>query len=382
MRLRLHNTSPHSQRSTAPCTPITVLICLPGEKNQPGGAHQIAQAVANGVAQLGARVYLAFIATNCITIENVATGATARIPIQMRYTIPAILYLMLRSLNIDIVHGHLGVFFWVAWSAWYAGLPSVRTMHGRLDRPGMRTRAERFRTLIAIRLLQQKVIAVSDAVAADLQAIYRMQPQHNLFEIPNSYYLDTVQISAFPIFPPLVFIFVGRFEAIKGFSELIAAFTAAHRQGLPIQLRLIGDGEAKTQLDPALLTAQAIIVSTHWLTPQEVTMALAQAHIFVLPSHSEGFSLALLEAMALGVVPIVSHAANAYGIVRNGINGYTFTTGSQSSLMQIIDYIAAHPEKLEPLRQAAHETVMQQFTLRHASQAHLSLYNWLRYHAS
>jgi glycosyltransferase involved in cell wall biosynthesis len=49
---------------------------------------------------------------------------------------------------------------------------------------------------------------------------------------------------------------------------------------------------------------------------------LRQSRAFLLTSPSEGLSIALLEAMCSGVVPVVSDVGELADVVRNGENGY------------------------------------------------------------
>jgi len=47
-----------------------------------------------------------------------------------------------------------------------------------------------------------------------------------------------------------------------------------------------------------------------WQTPTQLRQTLADSHIMIMPSHSEGFSVALLEALATGIPCLVSQAAS------------------------------------------------------------------------
>lgn len=67
--------------------------------------------------------------------------------------------------------------------------------------------------------------------------------------------------------------------------------------------------------------------------------------------------MALLEAMAIGLVPIVSQAANAYNIVENHVNGCVFSTQSSEQLQECMRFLASSPQYLATYRVAARATV-------------------------
>jgi glycosyltransferase involved in cell wall biosynthesis len=141
----------------------------------------------------------------------------------------------------------------------------------------------------------------------------------------GEYYANAIQIPAnrlllLPnpaVIPPVVpdrtnreglhFLFVGRIGKRKGAFELIRAFAS-----LPLEIRvrvritLAGDGEvdAACELANALgCSAQTSVLG--WVEPRETERLLEEADVFFLPSHGEGMSMALLEAMAWGL-PVVT----------------------------------------------------------------------------
>ena len=107
--------------------------------------------------------------------------------------------------------------------------------------------------------------------------------------------------------PPLLKT-LGRFVAKKGFAVLLDAFAAVHAARPDARLVIGGDGpdaEALRQQARALGLADAVEFSG-WI--DDIATFLADASLFVLPSHDEPFGIVLLEAMARGV-PIVTTPA-------------------------------------------------------------------------
>ncbi len=104
-----------------------------------------------------------------------------------------------------------------------------------------------------------------------------------------------------------VLLFIGRLIESKGVLDLVRAFPLI-LETVSCQLSIVGDGPAAAQahdLADRLGIADRVIF-TGYLNQQEVSEALAQADLFVLPTfHTEGFPVAVLEAMGAGL-PIVT----------------------------------------------------------------------------
>jgi glycosyltransferase involved in cell wall biosynthesis len=101
-----------------------------------------------------------------------------------------------------------------------------------------------------------------------------------------------------------VIITAGRLTKEKGQWHLIRAF-AEVRKKLPCQLAILGAGELESYLK--LLAAElGIGKDVYFLGWQSNPFKfMARANLFVLPSLTEGFGLALVEAMACGL-PVIS----------------------------------------------------------------------------
>lgn len=103
------------------------------------------------------------------------------------------------------------------------------------------------------------------------------------------------------------FVTTGRLEAVKGFDMLIAAFAQVHKQLPTWKLKILGDGSMRDYLESQI---RANKLQDCVLLPgfvKDVQSELRSSSIFVMSSRSEGFSLALVEAMACGI-PCISFA--------------------------------------------------------------------------
>lgn len=105
-------------------------------------------------------------------------------------------------------------------------------------------------------------------------------------------------------------LFLSRLDPKKGLDILFLAFAQARAQHPRAMLVLAGSGEpaftAHLQREAARLGIASDIFWTGFLTGEEKWAAMADADIFVLPSYSENFGVAVVEAMVFGMPVVVS----------------------------------------------------------------------------
>lgn len=93
------------------------------------------------------------------------------------------------------------------------------------------------------------------------------------------------------------------------------------RRGVRHTLTLVGDGPATNEIDALLLSAPNACRKPS-ATGDEVRALFASSDIMVLPSRYEGLSISMLEAMAVGCVPVVARVkSGASEAITSGVNG-------------------------------------------------------------
>jgi glycosyltransferase involved in cell wall biosynthesis len=121
---------------------------------------------------------------------------------------------------------------------------------------------------------------------------------------------------------PIDIVFVGRLTEYKRPDRFIAALAEVVK-ALPATLAvMIGDGP-----DAEALKAQArqlgIAPNLQFLGKRsDVDELLAQSRVFMLTSRWEGLSIAMIEAMAAGAVPVVANVGDLADLVKNGDSGF------------------------------------------------------------
>jgi glycosyltransferase involved in cell wall biosynthesis len=109
----------------------------------------------------------------------------------------------------------------------------------------------------------------------------------------------------------IVFLYLGRLNKKKGFDLLLPAFIEFQKYNISSKLLIVGpDDGYKNELELAINENINLNANVHILDKvkdAEKEYLLKNCHIFILPSYSEGFSIAALEAIAYGIPGIYSN---------------------------------------------------------------------------
>jgi glycosyltransferase involved in cell wall biosynthesis len=97
-----------------------------------------------------------------------------------------------------------------------------------------------------------------------------------------------------------------------------------------------------------------------WLTPARVKEELRGLEVFALLSDYEGLPVALLEAMAFGVAPLVTRTESGNTqLVCDGENGYVVAVGDIRALSDHLESLARDRDTLKSIGRAAWQTSQQ-----------------------
>jgi glycosyltransferase involved in cell wall biosynthesis len=130
------------------------------------------------------------------------------------------------------------------------------------------------------------------------------------------------QPKTFPADGIVNFVFVGWLERTKGVSELIEAVAKLQSLTTRFRLYLVGNGSLEVEVSDAIACRRLENVrALGWMQHDEVINVLGFAHVFVLPSHSEGFPNALLEAISQGLPVIATRVGGIPDSIVHDVNG-------------------------------------------------------------
>lgn len=180
---------------------------------------------------------------------------------------------------------------------------------------------------------------------------------------------------------PIKAAFVGRLVPYKGADMAIEAMEELARAG-KMTFDIYGSGPEEAYLKQ-LVQDKGLQgkVTVHGFVPNtELQGKLVKADLLVFPSVREFGGGVVLEAMALGVVPVIADYAGPAELVTEA-SGYRVAMGERSELIanfrRQLEQICADPQQLLAKRAAAIARINQFFTWEKKAQQMIEVYLWL-----
>ncbi len=180
---------------------------------------------------------------------------------------------------------------------------------------------------------------------------------------------------------PLRVAFVGRLVPLKCADVLIEAAAPFVREGRMI-VDFIGDGPEMPRLraDAQRLGVAGGTLFDGWVDHRSLPDRLAQSSIFAFPSIREFGGGAVLEAMALGLLPIVVNYGGP-GELIDDATGVRVPMAARERLIEgfraALGEFVARPETIAPIGVRARQRVMDLFTWPAKAQQTMEIYRWV-----
>lgn len=181
--------------------------------------------------------------------------------------------------------------------------------------------------------------------------------------IPN--FVDTERFQPGPARAPALdaprFVHVSNFRPVKRVPDLIAAFAAVRAELPRAELLLIGDGPERSRAE-SLARTFGLGAAVRFVGRQdELTPLLSGAAAFVLPSETESFGVAALEAMACGVPVVASEVGGLPEVVVDGDTGLLVPVGDVARLAGAMKEIVKDGARWAAMAAASRERSMNAF---------------------
>jgi glycosyltransferase involved in cell wall biosynthesis len=247
----------------------------------------------------------------------------------------------------DVVHIHslyLYPQYAAAKEARKHGVPYVVCVHGALD-PWLRRRGRVRKWLVDVtwqRRMLRRAAAVHFTLPEEARLAPRVASQRRTVILPNGVRWQDFQSLPDPAefrerfldgrTGPVV-LFLGRLTKKKGLDLLVRSFALAARRHPEAVLVIAGpdDENLRPGLE-ALAEKEGVddrVVFTGLLLGEDKLRALAATAVWALSSHTEAFTIAVIEALAAGLPVLVSPAVNLAGEIERACAGMVSETEPQ-----------------------------------------------------
>ncbi|MEZ5053542.1 MAG: N-acetyl-alpha-D-glucosaminyl L-malate synthase BshA [Chitinophagales bacterium] len=149
-----------------------------------------------------------------------------------------------------------------------------------------------------------------------------------------------------------IIVHTSNFRKVKRVEDVVHVFCKVS-EAIPAKLLMIGDGPERQNAEK-LVRSLCSNLDVRFLGKQEaVEELLAIADVFLLPSESESFGLAALEAMACEVPVVSSNAGGIPEVNIDGETGYLLNVGDVNGMAEKTLLLLQDEEKMELFRKNA-----------------------------
>ncbi len=169
-------------------------------------------------------------------------------------------------------------------------------------------------------------------------------------------------------------IFVGRLAREKGLDVLLNAWPKVLSTFPTARLALVGDGPERLSLDAQIQRLNLTSSVTLAGPSADPTDLLRGSDLFLLPSREEGMSVALLEAMALGLPLVTTSISGNRRLIQDFRHGRLVPPDNPEALARaVIDQWTGFDRAFQMSR-AARRRVEHEFSISSVARRHLDLF--------
>ena len=273
---------------------------------------------------------------------------------------------MVKVHKIDVLHVHYAIPH--AYAAYMAKkmlheegivLPIVTTLHGTdITLVGSHPF---YKTAVTFSINKSDAVtSVSQNLKEDTQRLFNTNKEIKV--IPNFIDIDKYETTFTDCARDLlalpeerVITHVSNFRPVKRIADVIEIFFKIQKE-MPAKLMMVGEGPERKQAEQLCKTYDIEDKVVFLGNSNEVDKILCFSDLFLLPSQTESFGLAALEAMASGVPVISSNSGGIPEVNIEGVSGFLSPVGAVDEMAQNAIKILKDEAVLETFKKGAKAT--------------------------
>jgi N-acetyl-alpha-D-glucosaminyl L-malate synthase BshA len=256
-------------------------------------------------------------------------------------------------------------------------IPMVTTLHGTdITLVGNHPF---YKTAVSFSINKSDVVtSVSQSLKDDTYNLFNIKKEIHV--IPNFIELDkhrnesliSCQRSVMAKTDERIVTHISNFRKVKRIPDVIKIFYKIQEQ-IPAKLMMVGDGPEKEKAERMCAELGIEDKVIFFGNSNEIDQILSYSDLFLLPSETESFGLAALEAMAWSVPVISSNSGGLPEVNFNGESGYLSEVGNVDEMAENAIKILGNNETLKTFKESA-LAVAQQFDIKNILPLYEELY--------
>jgi N-acetyl-alpha-D-glucosaminyl L-malate synthase BshA len=256
-------------------------------------------------------------------------------------------------------------------------LPMVTTLHGTdITLVGNHPF---YKTAVSFSINKSDVVtSVSQSLKDDTYKLFNIKK--DIHVIPNFIELDKIrnesliscQRSVMANKEERIVTHISNFRKVKRIPDIIKIFYKIQQQ-IPAKLMMVGDGPEKAKAEQLCIELGILNKVIFFGNSHEIDQILSFSDLFLLPSETESFGLAALEAMAWSVPVISSNSGGLPEVNFDGVSGYLSNVGDVDSMAENAIKILTDNKTLTKFKENALD-IAKQFDIKNILPLYENLY--------
>lgn len=207
------------------------------------------------------------------------------------------------------------------------------------------------------------VTSVSNSLKEDTFRLFSIKKEieviPNFIEIKPENNQEVVKCDRIMMAQPMekIITHISNFRKVKRIEDVVKIFYNIQKE-VPSKLMMVGDGPEKQKAEYLCQTLGILDKVIFFGNSSEIDKILCYSDLFLLPSETESFGLAALEAMACGVPVISSNSGGLPEVNSNGFSGYLSNVGDVDHMSKNAISILNDEVKLSQFKKNAKEVAL------------------------